>query len=222
VVNCVYGHAVSQQAAATLCAAGWPARYLLGGIEGGELGVDPPELLASLRASTMPRVRQRPELGVDLGPGSSWVTRERPKIDRIACPWLLRRFIDRDARFFYVPTAQVFAEAERLGAVAFDLPGAPITHVGDRCSFDTLLDAFGLQLPALDRLALIVRGADTDHLALDPVAAGLLAVSLGFSRRHASDDAAMLEAMLPVYDALYAWCCHEVAGEGESHRWSFP
>jgi rhodanese-related sulfurtransferase len=222
VVYCVYGHAVGKQAAATLSAAGWPARYLLGGIEGGELGVDPPELLASLRASTMPRVRQRPELGMAMGPGSSWVTREGPKIDRIACPWLVRRFIDRDARFFYVPAAEVFAEAKRLGAVAFDLPGAPITHVGDRCSFDTLLDAFGLQLPALDRLALIVRGADTDHLALDPAAAGLLALSLGFSRRHATDDPAMLEAMMPVYDALYAWCGQEVAGVGESHRWSFP
>lgn len=220
VVYCVYGHAVSQQAAATLCAAGWPARYLLGGIEGGEPGVDTPPLLDQLGASPVPRLFQRPGVGRMSGPGARWVTRERPKIDRIACPWLVRRFIDRDARFFFVPTAEVFDTAEQLGAVAFDLPGAPITHAGDRCSFDALLDACGLQLPALQRLARIVRGADTDSLSLDPVAAGLLAVSQGASRLHATDDHAMLDAMMPVYDALYAWCCQEVAGVHESHAWS--
>lgn len=148
-----------------------------------------------------------------------WVTRERPKIDRIACPWLVLRFIDAQARFVYVPTPQVLAEAERLQAVAYDIPGAPISHDGPLCSFDTLLHAFDLHLPALDLLATIVRGADTDQLDLAAQSAGLLAMSLGMSRLHASDDHAMLAAMLPVYDALYAWCGDRIAATDERHNW---
>lgn len=146
---------------------------------------------------------------------SRWITRARPKIDRIACPWLILRFIDAQARFFYVPTEQVFAEAERLGAIPFDLPDAPVTHQGELCSFDALIAAYDLQDPALQALAVIVRGADTDRLDLAPQSAGLLAISLGLSHLHA-DDHAMLQAALPVYDALYAWCRSCV---GETHTW---
>lgn len=217
VLYCVYGHEVSQHAAAQLRAAGWDARYLLGGIEGGEPGVDAPELLQAL--CPLPRLRQRPDLGATGEAPSRWITRAHPKIDRIACPWLIRRFIDREAVFYYVPTAEVLAQAEQRQAVAFDIPGAPISHEGERCSFDTLLSAFGLSLPALDLLAHTVRGADTDRLELAAPAAGLLAVSLGMSRSHADDDHAMLEAMMPVYDALYAWCVDQVGGQAETHNW---
>lgn len=219
VVCCVYGHDFSQHAATRLRDAGWDARYLLGGIEGGEPGVDSPALLQALGASPVPLMRKRPDLGVNGAGGSRWITRSRPKIDRIACPWLIRRFIDRDAVFFYVPTAEVLKQAVQRQAVAFDIPGAPISHEGERCSFDTLLGAFGLSLPALDLLARTVRGADTDRLDLAAPAAGLLAVSLGMSRRHADDDHAMLEAMMPVYDALYAWCVDQVGGHAETHTW---
>ena len=216
VLYCVYGHEVSQNAAAQLRAAGWDARYLQGGIEGGEPGVDASELRA---LGGLPLLRQRPDLGATGEAPSRWITRERPKIDRIACPWLIRRFIDREAVFFYVPTAELLEQAGQLQAVAFDIPGAPISHEGERCSFDTLLSAFGLSLPALDLLARTVRGADTDRLELAAPAAGLLAVSLGMSRLHADDDHAMLEAMMPVYDALYAWCVDQVGGNAEAHNW---
>jgi hypothetical protein len=126
---------------------------------------------------------------------SRWITRARPKIDRIACPWLIRHFIDPRAEFFYVPPTQVFSDAARLGAVAYDIPGAPISHKGERCSFDTLLAAFDLKDAALHHLARIVRGADTDRLDLAPESAGLLALSLGLSKLHA-DDHAMLDAAL--------------------------
>src|SRR5512143_1141167 len=110
---------------------------------------------------------------------SKWVTRERPKIDRIACPWAIRRFIDPHAIFLYVPTARVFEVAKEEGAIAVDIPGAPIEHNGDLCSFDTLLKRFSLDDPALLTVATIVRGADTDRHALAPEAAGLHAISLG-------------------------------------------
>jgi hypothetical protein len=147
---------------------------------------------------------------------SRWITRERPKIDRIACPWLVQRFIDPQADFYYVPTDQVLVQAKRLQAVPYDIAGAPISHEWEKCSFDALLSAFELDDPALDALAVIVRGADTDRLALAPQAAGLLAVSLGLSRLHA-DDHAMLAAAMPVYDALYEWCRK---AQGETHSWS--
>ncbi len=137
---------------------------------------------------------------------SKWVTRERPKIDRIACPWLIRRFIARDAEFIYVPTEQVFAIAKETGATPYDIPGAePFSHYGEQCSFDAFLDHYRLHEAALDRLAIIVRGADTARLDLAPQAAGLLAVSLGLSANFA-DDHAMLEQGMIVYDALYSWC----------------
>ncbi len=223
VVYCVYGHNVSEDAVALLRAAGWNASALAGGIEGGEDGVDTPQDIAMWRASVLPTLRKRPDWGVTGEQPSRWITRERPKIDRIACPWLIRRFIDPRAEFFYVPTAQVFSEAARLNAVAYDLPGAPVSHEGDWCSFDVLLRAFEIEGAAVDRLARIVRGADTDRLALEPQCAGLLAMSLGLSRLH-TDDHAMLEAAMPMYDALYAWCASEAEAvwqgtKPETHNW---
>ena len=218
-VYCVYGHNVSEEAAATLQAAGWSAERIAGGIEGGQDGVDDAHTVALWRAQPPLTFAKRADWGVTGEQPSRWITRERPKIDRIACPWLVRRFIDTRAEFFYVPTAQVLSQAKALNAVAYDIPGAPVSHVGDRCSFDALLLGFDLQDPALDLLATIVRGADTDRLDLAPQSAGLLAFSLGLSRIHATNDHAMLEAALPLYDALYAWCRDRVAAQDETHNW---
>jgi rhodanese-related sulfurtransferase len=222
-VYCVYGHNVSEDAVAELRAAGWNASALAGGIEGGQDGVDTPQDMATWRTSAFPTMKKCPDWGVPGEQPSRWITRERPKIDRIACPWLIRRFIDPRAEFFYVPTAQVFSEAARLKAVAYDIPGAPVSHEGEWCSFDVLLRAFEIEDAAVDRLARIVRGADTDHIALEPQCAGLLALSLGLSRLH-TDDHAMLEAAMPLYDALYAWCASEAKavwqGQApETHNW---
>jgi hypothetical protein len=142
-----------------------------------------------------------------------WITRERPKIDRIACPWLVARFIDPAAEFLYVPAADVQRVAAETGAIPYDVPGAELGHVGERCSFDAFLSKYGLDDPALARLATIVRGADTDRLDLAPQAAGLYAISLGLSRCHA-DDHRMLAHGRVIYDALYAWCQSEAARSG--------
>ena len=147
-----------------------------------------------------------------------WVTRERPKIDRIACPWLVARFIDREAEFLYVPAAQVLAVAQATGAVPYDIPGVALSHVGERCSFDAFLAAHDLHEPALQQLATIVRGADTSRLTLTPQSAGLYALSLGLSRIFA-DDHELLRHGMVMYDALYAWCRE---GQGESHLWPPP
>jgi hypothetical protein len=147
---------------------------------------------------------------------SKWVTRERPKIDRIACPWAIRRFVDPDAVFLYAPTSQVFNVAEREKAIAFDIPGAPIEHDGNLCSFDTLLRRFALDDPALLAVATIVRGADTDHHELAPEAAGLHAISLGLSLTH-EDDQAMLAQGMVIYDALLAWA---KTARGVRHNWT--
>ena len=203
IVYCVHGLEVGQQAAGELRAAGWDARYLHGGIEG-------------LIKRGLPSLRKRPDLGVTGAQPSRWITRERPKIDRIACPWLVLRFIDPQAQFHYVSADRVFAEAERLRAVAYDIPGAPISHEGELCSFDTLLQAFDLREPALLTLATIVRGADTGRPELAAPSAGLLAISLGLSKLHA-DDHAMLQAALPLYDALYAWCR---GAQAETRNWN--
>ncbi|MDO8283392.1 MAG: chromate resistance protein [Rhodoferax sp.] len=218
-VYCVYGHNVSEEAAATLQAAGWQAHTVAGGITGGQDGVDDPQAIAQRRAWPALSFAKRADWGVTGEQPSRWITRERPKIDRIACPWLIRRFIDPRAAFFYVPTSQVLAQAKTLGAVAYDIPGASVSHVGELCSFDALLLGFDLADAALNLLATIVRGADTDCLSLSSQSAGLLAFSLGLSRLHAQDDHAMLAAAMPLYDALYAWCRDRVAAQDEPHNW---
>ncbi len=143
------------------------------------------------------------------------MTRERPKIDRIACPWLIRRFIDPDARFIYVPASDVLKVAEETGAIPYDIPGVTLTHRGERCSFDAFIEDYHLDDPALARLASIVRGADTDRMELAPQAAGLFAISLGLSV-NIPDDHAMLRHGLVIYDALYAWL---VSAQRETHNW---
>jgi hypothetical protein len=144
-----------------------------------------------------------------------WVTRERPKIDRIACPWLIARFIDPDAEFLYVAPSQVLAVAEAEGATPYDIPNVRFSHVGELCSFDAFLSEYRLDDPALAQLAAIVRGADTSHLDLTPQSAGLYALSLGLSATFA-DDHEMLRHGMVIYDALYAWCR---SCQGESHNW---
>jgi hypothetical protein len=134
-----------------------------------------------------------------------WVTRERPKIDRVACPWLIRRFVDEDAEILYVPADQVAAVAELEGAIPFDVPGAELGHHGPECSFDAIVKKYGLEDPALHRLALIVRAADTADKGLAAEARGLEAIAEGF-RLVYQDDQELLNRQLPVYDALYAWC----------------
>ncbi|CAN7689863.1 chromate resistance protein [Variovorax sp. LjRoot84] len=144
-----------------------------------------------------------------------WVTRERPKIDRIACPWLILRFIDREAEFLYVPAPEVLRIAADTGATPYDIPGVEMSHVGALCSFDAFLAKYRLDEPSLLQLAAIVRGADTSRLDLTPQSAGLYAISLGLSRMFA-DDHEMLRHGLVMYDALYAWCRE---GRGETHNW---
>lgn len=144
-----------------------------------------------------------------------WITRERPKIDRIACPWLIARFIDQDAEFLYVPSGDVLKIVAESGAIPYDIPGVELSHEGDLCSFDAFLKKYALNDPALQQLAVIVRGADTARLDLTSQSAGLYALSLGLSQNFA-DDHEMLTHGLVMYDALYAWCkdC-----QAESHNW---
>jgi hypothetical protein len=146
-----------------------------------------------------------------------WVTRERPKIDRLACPWLVSRFVDPEAEFLFVPADTVVSVARQTGAIPYDVPGVELTHVGEKCSFDAILAKYGLNDPALDRLAEIVRAADTDRLDLAPEAAGLLAISVGLGRVYADDHVVLSHAKV-LYDALYAWC----SGDRERHGWSAP
>lgn len=203
VVYCVHGHEVSQTAAQTLIQAGFKACYLEGGIEG-------------WKGAALPTIERTAAPGV---PGQSrWVTRERPKIDRIACPWLIKRFIDPFATFVYVPKDTVVEYADKNHAIPYDIPGVQFSHRGDLCSFDALLADFALRDPALDQLATIVRGADTDRLELAPQAAGLLAISLGLSANE-PDDHAMLARGMVIYDALYAWCR---SCQNERHDWTYP
>jgi len=144
-----------------------------------------------------------------------WITRERPKIDRIACPWLVLRFIDPDAKFLYVPTGDILRIAGETGAIPYDIPGVELTHEGPLCSFDAFLKKYALDDPALQQLAVIVRGADTSRLDLTPQSAGLYALSLGLSHNF-SDDHEMLKHGLVMYDALYAWCR---SCQAETHNW---
>lgn len=144
-----------------------------------------------------------------------WVTRARPKVDRIACPWLIRRFVDPRAVFLFVDASEVPAVAEHFNAAAFDIDGVFWSHRGERCTFDTMLEEFGLASGALDRLATIIRAADTARLDLAPQAAGFLAASLGLSRMF-RDDLEQLNAGYLLYDAFYRWC--RDAAE-ETHNW---
>ncbi|PLQ02230.1 chromate resistance protein ChrB domain-containing protein [Cupriavidus pauculus] len=144
-----------------------------------------------------------------------WITREFPKIDRIACPWLVARFIDPSPEFLYVPAGDVLAEARRSGAIPYDIPGVELSHEGELCSFDAFLKKYGLDDPSLDQLAAIVRGADTSRLDLTRESGGLYAISLGLSKTFA-DDHDMLRQGMVMYDALYAWCKH---CQAETHNW---
>ncbi|MFL9936079.1 chromate resistance protein [Paraburkholderia sp. RL18-103-BIB-C] len=144
-----------------------------------------------------------------------WITRERPKIDRIACPWLIEKFIDQQAEFVYVPANEVLRVASETGATPYDIPGVELSHVGELCSFDAFLKKYGLIDPALAQLAAIVRGADTSRLDLTPQSPGLYALSLGLSQTYA-DDHEMLKHGMVMYDALYAWCRH---CQAETHNW---
>jgi hypothetical protein len=144
-----------------------------------------------------------------------WVTRERPKIDRIACPWLIARFIDANAEFLYVPAGDVLKVAEETGAIPYDIPGVKYGHEGELCSFDAFLKHHDLAHPALKQLAVIVRGADTARLDLAPQCAGLLALSLGLSHNYSNDHDMLAQGMI-MYDALYAWIGH---AQSEIHNW---
>jgi hypothetical protein len=146
-----------------------------------------------------------------------WITRERPKIDRIDCPWLITRFIDREPKFLYVPTGDVLRVAKEINAIPYDIPGVELSHEGELCSFDIFFKKYALTTPALQDLAIIVRGADTDRHNLAPQCAGLLAISLGLSHNF-SDDHEMLKQGLVMYYTLYAWCCH---ARGERHSWNY-
>lgn len=145
-----------------------------------------------------------------------WITRERPKIDRIACPWLIKNFVDHKAEFIYVPKEQVFAKAEELDAIPYDIPGAEYSHEGEFCTFDYIVKRHNLSDPALDQIALIVRGADTDRFDLAPQAAGLWAISAGLSY-NIKDDHEQLALGMKIYDALYSWARYV---HNEKHTWS--
>lgn len=141
-----------------------------------------------------------------------WVTRQNASVDRIACPWLIKRFIDPDARFLYAPAAEVAATAQREEAIPFDVAGAELGHVDGRCSFESIILKYGLQDPALDLLARIVHGADVSaDLDATPEAAGLKAIAHGFAMVHGTDDHRKIVLETPLYDALYAWCQHQAA-----------
>ena len=144
-----------------------------------------------------------------------WITRERPKIDRIACPWMVTRFIDTHAEFLYVPAGDVLRIAQETGAVPYDIPGVELSHDGELCSFDAFLAKYAMDDPALKQLAVIVRGADTSRLDLTPQSTGLYALSLGLSQNF-SDDHEMLKHAMVMYDAFYAWCKH---CQSETHNW---
>jgi rhodanese-related sulfurtransferase len=204
VVACKAGHELSQSVAARLRARDVEARIVEGGYDGWTAAGLPLVAKATL-ARFAP---QRP---------SVWVTRRRPKIDRVACPWLIRRFIDPDASILYVDPAEVPGVARQSGGVPFDIEGVELSHEGPRCSFDTMLKLFGLEEePALARLALIVRGADTARPDLAPEAAGLHAISLGLSALSGDDDHGMIAQGFLLYDALFAWLRFAAA---ERHNW---
>ncbi len=201
-VVCQRGAKRAQAAAALLRAEGHGAQYIEGGFAG-------------WRAAGLPLIDPALLPARDARGRTLWVTRNRPKIDRIACPWLIRRFLDPRALILFVAAAEVEAVAALTGAAPFDIEGVRFSHRGDLCSFDAMIADFGLAIPALDLLARVVRGADTARPDLAPEAAGLLAISLGLSRMH-SDDLAQLDAGMVVYDALFRWARD---AQDEVHDW---
>jgi rhodanese-related sulfurtransferase len=205
VVVCQRGQKLSQGVAAWLRYAGAAAESLDGGFEA---WIEAKALLVQPK-----HVPDRDESGRTV-----WVTRARPKIDRIACPWLIRRFIDASAVFLFVAPSEVAAVADRFRATPFDIEDIFWSHRGELCTFDVMLGEFGLHSGALDRLALIVRAADTARLDLAPQAAGLLAASLGYSRLY-REDLAQLNAAMGLYDALYRWARDAT---DETHNWPNP
>ena len=205
VVYCQKGLKISDGAAAMLASCSVHCEYL----EGGHFGWRD----AGLPLVPAEKIPARGERQHTL-----WVTRVRPKIDRIVCPWLIRRYVDRDAQFIFVAAANVIPVAERFDATPFDVEDVFWSHRGDHCTFDTMIEEFNLATDPLNRLAQIVRGADTDRLDLSPQCAGLLAASLGLSRMY-SDDYEQLEAGIALYDAFYRWCRDAVS---ESHQWPGP
>ena len=144
-----------------------------------------------------------------------WITREHPKIDRIACPWLIKNFVDPDAEFIYVPKENVFSESEKSGAIPYDIPGTEYSHEGEYCTFDYIIKKHQLRDEALQQMAAIIRGADTDRFNLAPQAAGLWAISAGLSYNH-KNDYEMLEIGMKIYDALYSWAKYV---QDEKHTW---
>lgn len=202
IVLCQKGLKLSQGAAAWLRHSGVPADALEGGIE-------------AWAGAGLPMVRADRLPALDAQGRTVWVTRSRPKIDRIACPWLIRRFVDPAAVFLFVAPSEVAAVAEHFGATPFDVENVFWSHSGDRCTFDTMIEELGIATEPLRRLATIVRGADTARPDLAPEAPGLLAASLGLSRMYA-DDLAQLEAGLALYDAFYRWCRDAT---DETHNW---
>ena len=202
VVLCQRGQKLSEGTAAWLRHEGISAEVLEGGFEGWKKAS---ELL--VRTDKIP---PRDDKGHTL-----WVTRSRPKIDRIACPWLIRRFVDPQAIFLFVIASEVMSVAERFNATPFDIEGVFWSHRGETCTFDTMIEEFGLRTQPLLHLAKIVRGADTARLDLVPECAGLLAASLGYSRMY-KDDLPQLEAAMALYDAFYRWCRDATE---ETHNW---
>lgn len=204
VVICENGRELSEGAAAWLRHAGADAELLEGGVAGW-IAAGYPTIAEAALPPRDPEGR------------TVWVTRARPKVDRIACPWLIRRFVDPDAVFLFVSPSEVTSVAERFSAAPFDVEGVRWSHEGDQCTFDAMVAAFGLSgLEPLSYLATIVRGADTARPDIVPEAAGLLALSLGLSRLY-SDDLQQLEAGMLFYDALYRWCRD---ARGETHDWT--
>jgi rhodanese-related sulfurtransferase len=202
VVICQGGTSVSQGVAAWLRDKGGPAEVLEGGFQ-------------AWRQVALPLVPVSKLPSVDGQGRTVWVTRARPKIDRIACPWLIRRFVDPRAVFLFVPPSDVVEVAERFGGAPFDIENVFWSHRGDTCTFDTMVEEFGLGTPPLLHLATMVRGADTARPELSPQAPGLLAASLGLSRMYA-DDLEQLEAGMLLYDAFYRWCRDAT---DETHNW---
>jgi rhodanese-related sulfurtransferase len=198
VAYCGHGGSSSQSVASALCGVGIQAGYLEGGISRWkELGLP-----------------TRKKLGAAEG---KWVTREHPKIDRIACPWLISRFIDPAAEFIYVPANEVLAVAKQKRATPYDIKGVEFGHQGDRCSFDAIVQIFEIKDPALDHLATIVRGADTSRPDLAPQCEGLLAISYGLSSNY-PDDHEMLRHGMVIYDALYRWCRLQAAARAPAAK----